>query len=79
MATLVKFMYHPVNDELFAYFPQLKTCYAHIGQHSDCAIEYVNECRYATFDEFKGLKAELESIGYDLKLCKGNQTLTTLK
>lgn len=81
MATLVKFRVHPINGDLFAYFPQLKAtfngyrkdnkvCYSHIGQHSVCGIEYVNECRKATEVEYKDLKNELEQIGYVLKICK---------
>lgn len=81
MATLVKFRVHPVNNDLMAFFPQLKygyngyrndlkTCYSHIGQHSACAKEYEQECRPATPEEYKELKEELESIGYVLKVCK---------
>lgn len=81
MATLVKFRVHKDaegNEDLFAYFPKLKydlkgyhkTCYSHIGQHSGCAMEYVKECRPATESEYMPLKQELESIGYDLKICK---------
>lgn len=81
MATLVKFRIHPVSGELFAFFPQLKygfngyrndlkTCYAHIGQHSACAKEYEQESRAARPNEYNPLKSELESIGYNLKICK---------
>jgi hypothetical protein len=81
MATLVKFRVHPANNDLFAFFPQLKAsfngyrhdnkvCYSHIGQHSECNIEYVKECRPATESEYLPLKRELESIGYTLKLVK---------
>lgn len=80
MATLVKFRVHPVNGDLFAFFPQLvfsfngyrknHTAYSHIGQHSACNVDYVKECRPATQEEFTPLKCELESIGYNLKVCK---------
>lgn len=57
MATLVKFL--KKDDEIFAFFPQLnynkrlygneiKTSYAHIGQHSACAKEYANEAVIAS-------------------------------
>lgn len=81
--TFVKFLIHPANGDLIAYFPymkygyngyrnDLKTCYAHVGQHSSCAPEYAKECRYATEAEYKDLKTELESLGYDLKLSVNN-------
>ncbi len=80
MATLVKFRVHPVNGDLMAYFPKLKysngyrddnkTCYSHIGQHSACHPDYEKECRPATEAEYAPLKAELESIGYVLRICK---------
>ena len=71
----VQFLIHPQNEEVIAYFPHLPwdrqgnlTCYAHIGQHGACSPEYAKECRPATKDEYSGLKIELESIGYKLKL-----------
>jgi hypothetical protein len=42
------------------------TCYAHIGQHSTCVPGWVRETKTAKPDEFLELKAELESIGYDV-------------
>ena len=86
MATKVKFLVHKWNGELYAFFPQLryapnghrndlKTAYAHIGQHSACAIEYVNESRYATESEYKDLKKELEGQGYELIVCDGVKTI----
>jgi hypothetical protein len=81
--TFVKFLIHPTNGELIAYFPymkygfngyrhDLKTCYAHVGQHSSCAPEYAKECRYAKETEYSDLKKELESLGYNLKLSVNN-------
>lgn len=79
MATLVKFRVHPANEDLFAYFPNLnyfrennltKQGYAHIGQHSPVSVDYIKETRPATREEFEPLKRELESIGYNLKICK---------
>jgi hypothetical protein len=79
MATLVKFRKH--ESEVFAYFPQLnynkrkygnsvKTCYAHVGQHSLCHKDYAKNSEPANESEYLTLKQELESIGYDLKICK---------
>jgi hypothetical protein len=78
--TKVKFLVNEREGEpvdLFAYFPNeqwtnispfTKTCYSHIGQHSACSPEYANESREATPEEYADLKAELESIGYDLQI-----------
>lgn len=43
-------------------------CYTHIGQHSECSIEYVNDLKKATPNEYKELQRELESIDYDLDI-----------
>ena len=78
MATLVKFL--KKDNDIYAYFPQLnyakylygnsvKTCYAHIGQHSACAVEYAKESKPAKCKEYEGLLKELISVGYtDLKV-----------
>jgi hypothetical protein len=47
---------------------RMRTCYAHIGQHSACHPNYASECKEASPDEFKPLMEELESIGYDLNI-----------
>lgn len=81
MATLVKFRKDRDDNSVWAAFPQLKqdkkhlgndiiTCYSHIGQHSACQVDYMNACDKATESEYADLKAELESIGYKLKICK---------
>lgn len=80
MATVVKFLIHPKDKEVMAFFPMLfhnkrrdrkmKTCYAHLGQHSACHEDYAAECNKATPDQYDSLKKELESIGYNLKICK---------
>jgi hypothetical protein len=85
MATLVKFRKHKdkkFNWDITAVFPQLKynknmygnsmlTGYAHLGQHTAVNIEWVNQdSEPATESEYLPLKQELESIGYDLKICK---------
>ncbi len=66
---------------VFAYFPnerfyhnshpEYKTtfsCYAHLGQHSACHKDYAKKCKQATKLEYADLKAELESIGYNLNI-----------
>jgi hypothetical protein len=62
--------------EVFAFFPEddynqvegIKTCYAHIGQHSACHIDYAAECKPAGPEHYQQLKEELESIGYELEI-----------
>lgn len=51
-----------------AYFPKEGTCYAHIGQHSECSPEYVANLEKATPEQYADLKDELESIGYNLEI-----------
>lgn len=85
MATLVKFVKETDGDfkgTVVAIFPQLKfnkalygnNCvmsYAHVGQHSAAGLEWANKMTEpATEDEYLPLKQELESIGYNLKICK---------
>ena len=45
-------------------------CYQHIGQHSECDALIANWTKPASEDEYKNLKTELESIGYNLKVYK---------
>lgn len=74
--TNVKFLFEK-NDGLpsyvFAFFPELKdnnkshtmfTCYAHIGQHSACHIDYANACKEAKYNQFADLLVELIGQGY---------------
>lgn len=82
MKTKVQFLVHPENitfpgdpGDLFAYFPEEPadrngnmTSYSHIGQHSACSPDYAAESRPATPEEYAALKAELESIGYNLQV-----------
>jgi len=72
--TQVQFLYNKKNEDLFAYFPneihngQMNTAYSHVGQHSGCSVEYANESKQATPEQYKDLKAELTSIGYNLEI-----------
>ncbi len=64
------------SGDVFAYFPEmnydrsgdLKSCYAHVGQHSSCSPNYVQDCELATPEQYSDLKHELESIGYNLNI-----------
>jgi hypothetical protein len=40
--------------------------YMHVGQHGEACIEFFNDCKLATEEEYKDLREELESIGYRL-------------
>lgn len=72
----------PGNPDLFAYFPEeishgnYKTAYSHVGQHSSASPEYAKESRPATPEEYAPLKAELESIGYNLEVLNGMSEMT---
>jgi len=80
LKTEVKFLIEkPEGDfkcDVFAFFPKEKynnqqgmfTCYAHIGQHSSCHIDYANECKKATKKQYEPLLQELESLGYNLNV-----------
>lgn len=78
MKTKVKFLYNEYNDDLFAYFPEVKwcdntfTCYSHIGQHSACHPNYAKESREVTLVECLDLFNELQNIGYKLELIQVN-------
>ena len=63
------------QKEIFAFFPFLKESpgcylsYAHLGQHSQCCLDYALESREASINEAEDLYKELVSIGYnDLEL-----------
>ena len=59
------------KGDITAVFPTLPgnpgnmTCYAHVGQHSSCSMEWYNTTRPARIGECADLIAELQSIGYD--------------
>jgi hypothetical protein len=44
--------------------------YMHVGQHGEADNGFARECKRATPEQYKDLKAELESLGYNLKVCK---------
>jgi hypothetical protein len=48
------------------------SCFAHVGQHGACSLEWYNSTRPATPEEYADLKKELESApyGYRLKIYK---------
>ena len=62
------------TENVWAFFPELienegkdlYLCYAHIGQHSTASKEYAKLCKRANESQYKDLKKELESIGYNL-------------
>lgn len=67
------------NDDeviLYAFFPEelysddewLFNSYSHIGQHSCCHIDYAKDSTKATYEEYKDLAQELESMGYNLEI-----------
>ena len=66
----------PFKGVVDAVFPTLPadldkytmTCYAHIGQHSGCSLEWYHTTRKATPAEYADLKAELESAPYGYRL-----------
>ncbi len=74
----------PQNDlpqEVFAYFPnehyyhkehkdynKMFMCYSHIGQHSSVHIDYANECKEATKEQYNSLADELTRQGYNLNI-----------
>ncbi|TLX15972.1 hypothetical protein [Rhizobium sp. MHM7A] len=47
--------------------PDMMICYAHIGQHGSCHIDWVKETFPASEDEYRALKAELTSAPFDYK------------
>lgn len=73
MKTLTKF-YLDKDGDIFAVFPndsrysngiKLTTCYAHIGQHSECTTDYLKGCKICKDHQVYGhLLAELRQIGY---------------
>lgn len=58
---------------------QMKECYAHVGQHGTCAVDWIADCnRAATYAEYKPLMDELQNIvGYSLEVVDGEWWLAT--
>lgn len=50
----------PTQAESYAGYHML--CYAHIGQHGTCSIDYYHETKPASPDEYADLLAELTGI-----------------
>jgi hypothetical protein len=46
------------------------TCYAHVGQHSSCSLDWYRKTRPAKPHEYVHLKRELEHYGYTLQICQ---------
>lgn len=76
--TNVKFLIEKPEGNLpcnvFAFFPDERynsfepgmfLSYAHIGQHSGCHIDYANECKEASKEDYLPLLKELKAQGYD--------------
>lgn len=76
--TQVKFLIEKKEGKLpcnvFAFFPQMEysntsngmfTCYAHLGQHGGCHIDYAKECKLANYNEYYSLLMELIGQGYN--------------
>lgn len=66
--TEIKFL---INDDVYAFFPKIKEgkgyflSYEHIGQHSGCSIEFVNESKEAKYSDYVDLLKELINlVGY---------------
>jgi hypothetical protein len=74
-----KVVFKMIGDEVIAIFPNnlysevlygntMVDSYMHIGQHSACSVELIDELEDASFEQYKDLKIELEEIGYNLEL-----------
>ncbi len=80
MKTRVLFVEDHIHRDVHAVFPDLMNgkyyaSYTHVGQHSGCCKEWVEECSLAT--DYKELQDELVDIGYDLHVM--NNDLETAK
>jgi hypothetical protein len=76
--TVVIFRKFVCDGSIIALFPEVqaidsRSCcqsYMHVGQHGQAAYELTNQTKLAFPEEYAVLKAELESIGYDLVIRK---------
>lgn len=77
--TKVIFRWWNVSKDVIALFPEIEDTqykwgfgcmsYEHIGQHGDADYYgIIQDSRPATPEEYADLKAELESIGYNLRV-----------
>lgn len=71
--TRVIFRVNEKYGEVVAVFPEIPSsprysecmCYAHIGQHGGCTIEWYSKTRAAKHNEYADLLRELQRVGYD--------------
>jgi hypothetical protein len=84
--TKTKVVFKMLQDEAIAIFPDnlyneqlygktMVDSYMHIGQHSACSIELIDELEDASEEQYKDLKIELEEIGYNLELKNMKKTI----
>ena len=77
---ITEVVFRMFNNEVLALFPYeiynhtgLVNSYMHVGQHSGANYEHCIQSSFsrpATEEEYKDLKKELESLGYNLKVVK---------
>ena len=65
----VIFLYNAKNKDLFAVLPDVQTSlptfkmtYAHVGQHSEAHVLYIQESKQATKKQYADLLQELQGI-----------------
>lgn len=72
-----KVVFKMLQDEVIAIFPDniynkqlygktMVDSYMHIGQHSACSVELLDDLQDASEEQYKDLKNELQTIGYKL-------------
>ena len=72
-----KVVFKMMDDDVIAIFPNnlysevlygntMVDSYMHVGQHSACSVELIDELEDASEEQYKDLKIELEEIGYNL-------------
>lgn len=64
---LAVFMRHCAGRRLDGNNEGTRTSYAHVGQHGEC-YDGMYRRKQATPEQYADLKAEMESIGYDLEV-----------
>lgn len=55
------------------------SCYAHLGQHGSCGLEWYSSTRPAKPEEYASLKAELEGAPYGYRLKVYRRITATLR